>query len=138
MTSESFVIPPEHLILGRSGPEVRISGRVAAFLERHANLAQFRRDIRGRDRELDAALTALGFAAAEWRSTATGTRRAGPPEPETPSKWLSTTQAATQLHITDRAVRKAIDEERLAATKTDGRWRINAEDLAHYREGHAA
>lgn len=134
---DGFVLPPEHLIIGARGPEVRISGRVAALLNRHARLDEFRRTIRGRDPELDAALVALRHAGEEWitRSTGSGTERAEPAEPAPRSETMNTTAAATQLRITERAVRKAITDGRLTATKIDGRYRITREDVAHYREG---
>lgn len=138
----SFVVPAEHLVIGARGPEVRISGRVAAFLNHYARLDDFRRDNRGRDQELDAALVALHLAADEWRrqatSTATGTTPAVEPEPATPSETMSTSTAAARLHITERAVRKAIDSGRLNASKVDGRWRIHRDDLTHYQQGNRA
>ena len=130
---QGFVIPAEHLVLGRHGPEVRLSARVCAALNRYANLDQFRQQQRGRDAEVDAALLAMHFAATEWRRSATGTPQATPPEPATSSQWVGTRAAATQLRITERAVVKAIQEQRLPASKVDGRWRINREDIAHHK-----
>ena len=45
---------------------------------------------------------------------------------------VSTTEAAAILRLTDRAVRRAIAEKRLPATRLDGRHRINRDDLAKY------
>ena len=123
--------PPEHLVHGLDGPIVIVSGRVAAWLNRHAGLDQFRIDHRGEDGEVDSTLVALRLAELKWREAATGTKQAAPPEPE--SQWLSTNQAATRTHLGERAIRKAIYEGRLKATNSNGRWRIQFEDLAHFQ-----
>jgi excisionase family DNA binding protein len=110
---------------------VIVPGRVAAILERFARLDAFRKEIRGRDSELDAVLIDFHAAAVAWRSTEVGTTEA--PKPELPRVWASTSEAATVLRIGDRAIRKAIAEGRLPADRVDGRWRIAREDLAHFR-----
>ncbi len=131
---KGFAVPAEHLVVGGRGPEARVSGRVAAVLERHAGLDRFRQENRGRDSELDAALLALHYVAKEWRGTATGTTPAEQPEPPASSEWVGTRTAANHLGITERGICKAIAEQRLPAEKRDGRWQIHREDLAHYRE----
>lgn len=48
-------------------------------------------------------------------------------------EWLSTKQAADALAMTDRAIRKAIRENRLKATTIGRAYRINREQLAHFK-----
>nr|WP_254451152.1 excisionase family DNA-binding protein [Aeromicrobium stalagmiti] len=51
---------------------------------------------------------------------------------------MSTGQVASQLGITDRAVRLAIARSALKATEVGGRYRITREDMEHYRAARAA
>lgn len=120
------------LVHGTDGPIVIVSSRVCALLSRYAGLEEFRMQQRGVDLELDAALLAMHAAAASWRGSRVGTRDAPRPEPEL-SSWMSTSEAAGELRLTDRGVRKAIKEGRLDAAKHDKRWRISREDLEHFR-----
>ena len=131
--------PPEAYIHGVAAPIVILPARVAAWLERHAGLNDLRVRARGNDPEVDSVLQAMHRASLHWRTTATGSNHA--PEPEAPTdlnQWLSTTQAADRLGITDRAVRLAIAEHRLPATNLNGRWRITPEDIAHFKAAKAA
>ena len=124
--------PPAHLVHGLDGPIVIVSGRVAAWLNRHAGLNQYRIDHRGEDGDVDSTLNALRLAELGWREAATGTKEAAPPEPQ--RQWMSTSHAASQMRVGERAIRKAIYEGRLKATKNDqGHWRIRHEDLLHYK-----
>jgi excisionase family DNA binding protein len=129
--------PPEHYIHA-GGDVVVVPARVAALLLRHARIDQLRTQLRGADAELDSVLVALTVAALHWRTSATGSEIAPTPEARAQSPWMSTTQAAEHLGITDRAVRLAISERRLAAEQVDGRWRISREDVEHYRAARAA
>ncbi|WP_425266409.1 helix-turn-helix domain-containing protein [Cryobacterium zongtaii] len=71
-----------------------------------------------------------------WRNAAIGTTKAAAPELAAHYEWLSTTQAASRLGITDRGVRSAIATGRLHAESIAGRWRISREALQHFRQGH--
>lgn len=124
------------LVVAADGPEVLVSGRVAAYLLRHAGLDQWRREHRGEDPEVDNTLVALTVVALKWRGSATGTQQAARPELNPQSEWLSTSQAATQLGITDAGVRKAIRERRLDANQIGRSYRINLEQLAHFKQNH--
>lgn len=127
-----------HLV-GVEGPAVVVPARIAAILERHADLSGLRVRTRGVDPEATAVLEALHVAALQWRGSATGTEEAAEAEPATDSKrWLSTGEAADLVGVTARAIRKAIDEGRLEAVKVGGRKRISREDLEHYRAARAA
>lgn len=125
--------PPTAYVHGVDAPVVVIPARVCAWLERHASLNEVRIRERGADPEVDAVLVAVRLAALTWRTTATGTPVAAKPEAPTDlNQWFSTGQAADRLGITDRAVRLAIQEQRLHATNVAGRWRISKEDLQHF------
>jgi hypothetical protein len=130
---------PAAYVHGVEGPVVVIPARVCAWLERHVQLNEIRIRERGADQEVDAVLVALRLAALTWRTSATGTPVAAKPEaPAELNQWLSTTQTADILYITDRAVRLAIKEGRLKATSINGRWRIAREDIAHFNAAKAA
>jgi len=123
--------PAEHY-LHAGGGVVIVPARVAALLNR-AVLDDWRPGVREVDPELDAVLTALSVAGRAWRNASTGTATPAKPELATKSEWLSTTQAATKLRITDRGARKAITDGRLDAVKVAGRWRVSREALAHFQ-----
>lgn len=129
--------PPSAYIHGVGSPSVVVPGRVAAWLESHG-LNELRIVARGADAEVDNVLVAIRTAAMAWRAAATGSKQAPEPEVTRESKWYSTTEAAERLGITDRAVRLAIQEKRLHATNLDGRWRINTEDIEHFKAAKAA
>lgn len=129
--------PPESYIHGVAAPIVILPARVAAWLERHAGLNDLRIRNRGIDPEVDSVLQALHRASLHWRTTVAGSNQAREPEVATQSNY-STTEAAERLGITDRAVRLAIAEQRLAATDDNGRWRITPEDIAHFKAAKAA
>ena len=125
---------PEALLVGRDGPAVVVSGRMAAFILSYAGrLDDYHRDRRGEDPEVDAALTALKHVALEWRSTRCGTTE--PPSPLFRSSspgGLSTAEAARRLGLTPRGVRKAIDSGRLPAVLVGHRWVIDPEEVGHF------
>ncbi len=136
--------PAEHLVHGLDGPIVLIDGAVCARLNRLLGLDKLRAQVRGQNPRLDQALLAIKLAAVAYtESSAHGTDVAPQPEPAARSTQLlndtvSTTTASAFLGITDRAIRKAISEKRLPATKVDGRWRVTREDLFNlfeYRNG---
>ncbi|WP_082509378.1 excisionase family DNA-binding protein [Curtobacterium sp. Leaf154] len=110
-----------------------LSGRVAAYLLRYADLDRYHMGHRGEDAEVDAALLAMKVVALHWRTSATGTRNAASAELDAQSEWLSTKQAADALAMTDRAIRKAIRENRLKANRVGRAYRINREQLAHFK-----
>ncbi|PZE93901.1 hypothetical protein DEJ00_01395 [Curtobacterium sp. MCLR17_039] len=125
---------PENLVVGSHGPEVTVTGRVAAYLLRHAGLDAYRRQHRGEDPEVDNTLVALTVVALNWRSSATGTREAATPELDHTADWMSTRQAADALGLSDRGIRKAIQEHRLHAVRVGRAWRVDREQLAQYTE----
>lgn len=130
-----MIRPPEYLVLSNG---VFVTARVAAYLLRYAELERYRISHRGEDPEVDSTLVALTVAALEWRSSATGTKDAARPELDTSLEWLGTRAAATQLGVTDSAIRKAIRERRLKAEKIGSVYRINREQLAHFKQNRSA
>lgn len=128
---------PERYLLPE-GVGAVVPGRVAALIHSRTNLGQLRAEIRGTSPEVDAVLMALHIAALKWRGSATGTTQDTTPEPVTSSEWLTTEQAAGLAGVSSRAIRKAIQQERLTATEVAGRYRISREDLEHYKAARAA
>lgn len=128
--------PPEAYVHGFKGPVVLVPARVCAWLERHAELQQVRVEARGRDAEVDSVLVAMRTAAMAWRATAIGSVQAA--EPEELAKWLSVPQIANYLDVTDRAIRHAIADGRLKATRDGTRWKVAQEDFIHYQTARAA
>ena len=131
--------PPEHYIYGTDGPVVILSGRVASILE-NAFLDQFRRQIRGRDPELDSVLTAVRIAALSYRQWREGSRlgttfaEQGEQEGQLSSRTeIGARAAAELLNMTVRGVRKAITEGRLPAELKDGQWVIQRDDVLAYK-----
>ncbi|MEZ7240788.1 helix-turn-helix domain-containing protein [Rhodococcus sp. GXMU-t2271] len=125
--------PIEHYLHG-DGHVVIVPARVAAWLERRADLNTLRINSRGLDPEIDAVLGALRISSLVWRNSVDGTTPTEPTEPTAPSpQWMSTSQVATHLGITDRAVRKAIARGALHAENIDGRWLIDRDELTDYR-----
>jgi excisionase family DNA binding protein len=43
--------------------------------------------------------------------------------------WVSTSEAAAELNVTDRCIRKWIHAKRLPATMSGARWLINRSDV---------
>lgn len=120
------------------GCVVIVPARVAAWIAARTALRGARISARGDDPEVYAVLAALHRAALTWRTSATGSPTPPAPEVTAPSQWMSTTQAAHRLGVTDRAIRLAITQHRLPAENVDGRWRITPEDIEHYRAARAA
>lgn len=127
------------MIIGSDGPAVVIDARTAAWLERYADLTRLRVRVRGTDPQISRALEELRVVGLTWLGSATGTDVETKPEPATESsQWLSTGQAADLAGVTSRAIRKAIEENRLQATRVGERYRISREDLEHYKAARAA
>ncbi|MDT5012794.1 MAG: hypothetical protein QOH57_4411 [Mycobacterium sp.] len=138
------IVPAEHLVVGLDGAGVLVSGSVCALLHRLLDLDRVRTQVRGQNPQLDQTLLAMRLAAiAATESSSTGTISAPQPEPVPSSKYqpgetVGTTTAAMILNMTDRAVRKAIAENRLRATQVDGRYRINRGDILAYQANRAS
>jgi excisionase family DNA binding protein len=131
--------PAEHLVHGINGPFVVIDGQVCAILDQLLSLDKVYRHHRGRNEQFDQSLTAIRLAAAAY--TQKSCRGPDPaPQPDIASHsqrqhntTVSTSQAATMLGITDRSVRRLIQQKRLPATCFDGRYRLHPDDVKNYR-----
>ena len=114
-----------------------LPGYVCWLLNNAAGLDKLRTQVRGQNPDLDQGLMAIRLAGLAYESSCTGTKPAPQPEPMSKShqpttETYGTSTAATILGISDRAVRKAIAEKRLHATRLDGRYRMTQQDLATY------
>jgi len=111
-----------------------ITPRQAYVLEQAARLTELRSKIRGNDSELDQVLHDIRLMAMAWAASVNGrtTRKAT----EATVNWYSPAQVAAQTGVTEHAVRLAIREGRLSATKTEGRWQVTPADYAAYRATH--
>lgn len=136
MTPDGRTRPAEHLV--HTGPSVTLDGLLCAKLNKLLGLDKIRAQLRGKDRHLDEGLLAIRLTAAAYESSSAGTYSAPQPVPVSRSTQqlndtVSTSTAADILGLTDRAIRKAITENRLKATQLDKRWRIHRDDLAQYQ-----
>lgn len=116
-----------------------ITGRVAAVLHKELNIAELRTRALGVDPELYDQLKSLHESSIDWRNSATGSQVAAVPELAAEStQWMSTSEVAGRLGITDRAVRAAIERKALKATVIGRSYRISREDMEHYKAARAA
>ncbi|CAJ1504264.1 helix-turn-helix domain-containing protein [[Mycobacterium] kokjensenii] len=109
---------------------VIVPPRIARWLETQAGMTADRRiALRMTDPEAYEVLAALHLVALSTRS-ATGTEPATPQhDSQESNQWVTTTEAATKLGVTDRAIRKWCATGRLPATNCGGRWLINTTHL---------
>lgn len=109
---------------------VSVPPRIAAWLVAKAGVTGDKRILlRGTDPEAYEVLAALHIAALHHRSvvgTESGIDKRNSRDLAT---WLTTGDAAHQLRVTDRAIRKWIAAKRLPATKVGGRWLLNCNDI---------
>lgn len=129
--------------IGRAGPslEVRIAQRItsdgsviippriAHWLEENCSMTADRR-IRLRDTDPDAYVVFAALHLAALRSDS-GTNDAAP-QPVTAdlNTWMSTSEAANALDVTDRCVRNWCRTGRLRAVLSGSRWLIDRNTLA--------
>ena len=135
------------MIVGVDGPAVVLTARVCAWLERHADLGTLRVRARGVDAEVSAALTAIRGAGLLWAehvadvdektATRTATEDDNGAQPA-PGSFVGTGMAAELAGVSPQAIRKAIADGRLPASKAGDRYRIQTTDLAQYRAARAA
>lgn len=106
-----------------------IPPRIARWLEHTCKLtADSRIRLRDTDPEAYVALTALHLAALR---SETGTNTPAPQGISAHSNmWMSTSEAAETLGVTDRCIRKWCANGRLHATRAGGRWLIHRNALA--------
>lgn len=117
---------------GKAAPTVAVPARVAAYLNKYAKLDDFRRSNRGTNKEVDDVLVALRYADLWWRNSVTGKRPTSDGERASQSEWLTTRQAAIKAGVSQRAIRKAIEDNRLIASRVGNTWNIAQIDFQHY------
>lgn len=103
--------------------------RIAAWIEKHAGMTADRRmRLRGSDHEAYIAFASLHLAALRSDSgteSCVGQRNKGQSE-----SWMSTSEAAEALGVTDRCIRKWCNTGRIHAVMTGGRWLVNPNTIA--------
>lgn len=104
---------------------VTVPPRIAAWLEKKAGLnAERRIALRDADPAAYAVLAALHLAALNRDSSDCGTKIAAPQRAAQELQvWITTSEAAEYLGVTDRAIRKMIAEGKLPAQRPGGRGR---------------
>jgi excisionase family DNA binding protein len=109
---------------------VIVPPRIAEWLEQKAGMPADRRiGLRATDPLAYEVLAALHLAALSRRS-GIGTKGAvAPAEPQQSDVWMTTIEAAADVGVTDRAIRKWIATDRLPAKRHGGRWLINRNDI---------
>ena len=114
---------------------VIVPPRIAHWLETRAGVTDDWRDrLRERDLEAHQVMAALHWAATQYRSDC-GTKTTAGQGKQTQSRvWISTSEAAHEMKVTDRCIRKWINTKRLPATLSGGRWLINRNDLHRLRK----
>jgi excisionase family DNA binding protein len=109
---------------------VIVPPRIADWIEEQIGLVSERRiALADTDPLAYAVLSALRMIALSHRS-GNGTKLAeAQPSSEDSNVWLTTSDAAAELGVTDRAIRKWIAQNQLPAHRYGGRWLINRTDL---------
>ena len=108
---------------------VLVPPRIADWIERQIGLVSERRiGLADTDPLAYAVLSALRIVAFNHRS-GSGTKSAQGQPSSKESQWLTTSEAAARVGVTDRAIRKWIAQGRLPATRYGGRWLIDQTDL---------
>ncbi len=133
---------PVPFLLGMDGPSIELPGWVAAWLEANTDLPQRRIAARGRDLAIDDVLAKLHYVAVKHLET--GSDPGSDPGSDVGTELdraatvaqsldMTVSEAATTIGITDRAVRKAIQQNRLPARRSGAIWLITRDDLTQYQ-----
>ena len=136
--SPSELKPPGYYVTGNHGAGVEVPGRVAAWLEARTDLRRIRTDARGADPEVDAVLSDLHRVALIWRASVDGSDPRKPAQAQPLLPWLTVSEVANQLGVTESRVRQLVQAEALSAEQVDRRWRISRIDFEHYKAARAA
>jgi excisionase family DNA binding protein len=105
--------------------------QIAHWLEKRAEVnAGTRARLRETNWDAYLVLTSLHAVALQYRRSDPGTNTAvGDHERSDSEVWMSTSEAAAELGVTDRCIRKWIHNKRLQAIKPGCRWLINRNDV---------
>ena len=102
--------------------------RLARWLEKQADMTADRRSLlRSTDIEAYEVLTALHLSALVSDCGTNGVARQRDTAPL--GEWMSTGDAARELHVTDRSVRNWCTSGRLPAVMSGGRWLIRRTEV---------
>jgi excisionase family DNA binding protein len=108
---------------------VIVPPRIAHWLETKTGVtADWRISLQGTDPEAYEVMLALHMAALRHRA-GIGTNSTVGQSERAESKLMSTTEAAREMKVTDRCIRKWITAGRLPATMSGCRWLVNRDDL---------
>jgi excisionase family DNA binding protein len=111
-----------------------VSPRMARWLERELKMTADRRILmRDSDPEAYEVFVALHFAATGFRSDLGTNHAAGQPDQAQLKAWISTGDAADEIGVTDRCIRKWCNTGRLPATWSGNRWWINRNDITVHK-----
>lgn len=109
---------------------VIVPPRIAHWLETNAGVtADWRDRLRDTDLEAHQVMAALHWAATQHRSGIGTNSPVGQRKQPESQVWLSTCEAAREMKVSDRCIRKWISTDRLPATMSGCRWLINRNDL---------
>lgn len=130
--------PSAAYLIGWDCPSVEVPGWAADWLLRRTNFEDRRRAAAGDDPAVDEVLRAIRIVALRWQGigSAEGSECGTPPvaasDPQPVLDVLGCTEAARLAEVTDRAIRKAINEGRLPAEVVGGRHLIQRTDIEAY------
>lgn len=110
---------------------------LAAMHGPRSPLHQWRRELRGSDPRLYAALAALCIAAQHHAATS-GQDQAPYAAPQRSSTQLTTDQVATRLGISRRSVNRLIEQGLLRAERPGFGWLVPAAEVDRYRAARGA
>ena len=109
---------------------VIVPPRIARWLETKAKVtADWRDRLRDTDLEAHEVMVALHWAALRHRSGIGTKPVVGQSGIAESNLWLSTAEAAREMRVSDRCIRKWCSTGRLRATMSGARWLINRNDL---------
>jgi excisionase family DNA binding protein len=107
--------------------------RIAKLIEARTTIKALRVQMRGVDPEATAVLEEIHAAAMSWHGfpdTETGID--SQQKPAADSTWLSSGEAAAMAKVSRQAITKSIRQQRLLATKINGRYKISRRDLEQW------
>lgn len=109
---------------------VIIPPRIAQWLEQHCGMTADRR-IKLRVTDVDAYVVFAALHLSALCRSDRGTESvAGQQNTTSLDIWISTTEAAQALHVTDRCIRKWCTTGRLHAVRAGNRWLVNTNSIA--------